>query len=185
VSNGTSASASHYPAATIKEKIERHTLSVLVDNEPGVLARVIGLFSGRGYNIDSLTVSETEHEKHLSRITIVTSGTPMVIEQIRHQLERLVQIRRVVDLTEAGTPGIERELAMVKVRGKGENRVEALRLADAFRARVIDAGPESFIFEITGASEKIESFINLMLPLGLVEVSRTGVVAIARGAEGM
>ena len=171
--------------APVKEKIERHTLSVLVDNEPGVLARVIGLFSGRGYNIDSLTVSETEHEKHLSRITIVTSGTPMVIEQIRHQLERLVQVQRVVDLTEAAVPAIERELAMVKVRGKGENRVEALRLADAFRARVIDAGTESFIFEITGASEKIESFISLMLPLGLVEVSRTGVVAISRGPEGM
>jgi acetolactate synthase I/III small subunit len=185
MSNGTPASASHYPAAPAKEKIERHTLSVLVDNEPGVLARVIGLFSGRGYNIDSLTVSETEHEKHLSRITIVTSGTPMVIEQIRHQLERLVQIRRVVDLTDNAIPGIERELAMVKVRGKGENRVEALRLADAFRARVIDAGTESFIFEITGASEKIESFINLMLPLGLVEVSRTGVVGISRGPEGM
>jgi acetolactate synthase-1/3 small subunit len=185
VSNTTPASASHYPAPTVKEKTERHTLSVLVDNEPGVLARVIGLFSGRGYNIDSLTVSETEHEKHLSRITIVTSGTPMVIEQIRHQLERLVQIRRVVDLTESTTPAIERELAMVKVRGKGDNRVEALRLADAFRARVIDAGTESFIFEITGATEKIESFISLMLPLGLVEVSRTGVVAISRGAEGM
>jgi acetolactate synthase-1/3 small subunit len=184
MSNGTPASASHYPAAPVKEKSERHTLSVLVDNEPGVLARVIGLFSGRGYNIDSLTVSETEHEKHLSRITIVTTGTPMVIEQIRHQLERLVQIQRVVDLTEIGN-AIERELAMVKVRGKGENRVEALRLADAFRARVIDAGTESFIFEITGASEKIESFINLMLPLGLVEVSRTGVVAISRGPEGM
>ena len=185
MSNATPASASHYPAQTVKEKTERHTLSVLVDNEPGVLARVIGLFSGRGYNIDSLTVSETEHEKHLSRITIVTSGTPMVIEQIRHQLERLVQIQRVVDLTDSAIPGIERELAMVKVRGKGENRVEALRLADAFRARVIDAGTESFIFEITGASEKIESFISLMLPLGLVEVSRTGVVAISRGPEGM
>jgi acetolactate synthase I/III small subunit len=185
MSDATPASASHYPAQTVKEKIERHTLSVLVDNEPGVLARVIGLFSGRGYNIDSLTVSETEHEKHLSRITIVTSGTPMVIEQIRHQLERLVQIRRVIDLTDSAIPGIERELAMVKVRGKGENRVEALRLADAFRARVIDAGTESFIFEITGASEKIESFINLMLPLGLVEVSRTGVVGISRGPEGM
>jgi acetolactate synthase-1/3 small subunit len=177
-------SASHYPAATIKEKIERHTLSVLVDNEPGVLARVIGLFSGRGYNIDSLTVSETEHEKHLSRITIVTSGTPMVIEQIRHQLERLVQVQRVVDLTESG-PAIERELAMVKVRGKGDARVEALRLADAFRARVIDATIESFIFEITGASSKIDQFVNLMLPLGLAEVSRTGVAGISRGPEGM
>src|SRR6266568_4882334 len=162
---------------------ERHTLSVLVDNEPGVLARVIGLFSGRGYNIDSLTVSETEHEKHLSRITIVTTGTPMVIEQIKHQLERLVQVRRVHDLTVEG-PSIERELAMVKVKGKGDHRVEALRLADAFRARVIDATIESFIFEITGRSDKIDQFVDLMLPLGLAEVSRTGVVAIRRGAEG-
>jgi acetolactate synthase-1/3 small subunit len=175
---------SHYPAAPVAEKIETHTLSVIVDNEPGVLARVIGLFSGRGYNIDSLTVSETEHEKHLSRITIVTRGTPMVIEQIKNQLDRLVPIHRVVDMTLAG-PSIQRELAMVKVRGAGEPRVEALRLADAFRARVIDAGTESFIFEITGASEKIEQFIALMLPLGLVEVSRTGVVAIARGGEAM
>jgi len=174
----------HYPAATVAQQVETHTLSVLVDNEPGVLARVIGLFSGRGYNIDSLTVSETEHEKHLSRITIVTRGTPMVIEQIKNQLDRLVPIHRVVDMTLAG-PSIQRELAMVKVRGTGEPRVEALRLADAFRARVIDAGTESFIFEITGASEKIEQFIALMLPLGLVEVSRTGVVAIARGAEAM
>src|SRR6476660_6313653 len=174
----------HYPAATVAQQVETHTLSVLVDNEPGVLARVIGLFSGRGYNIDSLTVSETEHQKHLSRITIVTRGTPMVIEQIKNQLDRLVPIHRVVDVTLAG-PSIQRELAMVKVRGTGEPRVEALRLADAFRARVIDAGPESFIFEITGASDKIDSFINLMLPLGLVEVSRTGIVAIARGPEAM
>ena len=180
----TSPTTTHYPAKTVHERAERHTLSVLVDNEPGVLARVIGLFSGRGYNIDSLTVSETEHAKHLSRITIVTFGTPMVIEQIKNQLDRLVPVHRVHDLTVEG-PAIERELAMVKVRGKGDNRVEALRLADAFRARVIDAGTESFIFEITGASDKIESFINLMLPLGLVEVSRTGVVAISRGPEGM
>ena len=174
----------HYPAATVAQQVETHTLSVLVDNEPGVLARVIGLFSGRGYNIDSLTVSETEHEKHLSRITIVTRGTPMVIEQIKNQLERLVPIHRVVDMTLTG-PSIQRELAMVKVRGKGEHRVESLRLADAFRARVIDAGTESFIFEITGASDKVDSFISLMLPLGLVEISRTGIVAIARGGEAM
>ncbi len=174
----------HYPAATTSERVETRTLCVLVDNEPGVLARVIGLFSGRGYNIDSLTVSETEHEKHLSRITIVTSGTPMVLEQIKNQLDRLVPVHRVIDLTTAG-PAIARELAMVKVRGKGEHRMEALRMADAFRARVIDATTESFVFEITGASDKIESFINLMLPVGLVEVSRTGIVAIARGPEGM
>ena len=177
-------STSHYPNAPVAEKIESRTLSVIVDTEPGVLARVISLFSGRGCNIDSLTVSETEHEKHLSRITIVTRGTPMVIEQIKNQLDRLVPIHRVVDMTLAG-PSIQRELAMVKVRGTGEPRVEALRLADAFRARVIDAGTESFVFEITGASEKIEQFISLMLPLGLVEVSRTGVVAIGRGPEGM
>jgi acetolactate synthase I/III small subunit len=184
MSKAPSSSASHYPAAPVKERSERHALSVLVDNEAGVLARVVGLFSGRGYNIDSLTVSETEHEKHLSRITIVTTGTPMVIEQIKHQLERLVQVRRVHDLTVEG-PSIERELAMVKVKGKGDHRVEALRLADAFRARVIDATIESFIFEITGRSDKIDQFVDLMLPLGLAEVSRTGVVAIRRGAEGM
>jgi acetolactate synthase I/III small subunit len=166
------------------EPIEAHTLAVLVDNEPGVLARVIGLFSGRGYNIESLTVSETEHEKHLSRITIVTRGTPMVIEQIKNQLDRLVPVHRVVDMSLAGR-AIERELAMVKVRGKGDNRVEALRLADAFRARVIDATTESFVFEITGGTAKIDQFVALMLPLGLIEVSRTGIVAISRGAEGM
>jgi acetolactate synthase I/III small subunit len=182
--NTSAAATTHYPASTATEKVETRILCVLVDNEPGVLARVIGLFSGRGYNIDSLTVSETEHEKHLSRITVVTRGTPMVIEQIKNQLDRLVPVHRVVDLTSGG-PALQRELAMVKVRGKGEQRVEALRLADAFRARVIDASPESFVFEITGASDKIDSFINLMLPLGLVEVSRTGVVAISRGPEGM
>ena len=174
----------HYPAAATAERIETRTLCVLVDNEPGVLARVIGLFAGRGYNIDSLTVSETEHEKHLSRITIVTRGTPMVLEQIKNQLDRLVPVHRVVDVTTAG-PAIQRELAMVKVRGKDEHRMEALRLADAFRARVIDATTESFVFEITGKSDKIDQFVELMLPLGLVEVSRTGIVAIARGPDGI
>ena len=178
----TTATTSHYPAATVHERVEPHTLTVLVDNEPGVLARVIGLFSGRGYNIDSLTVSETEHQKHLSLITIVTTGTPMVIEQIKHQLERLVPVHRVTDLTVTGL-SIEHELAMVKVRGNGEQRVEALRLADAFRARVIDATTESFVFEITGKSDKIDQFVELMLPVGLVEVSRTGIAAIGRGAE--
>ena len=182
--NAQTPTTSHYPAAPTAQKPESHTLSVLVDNEPGVLARVIGLFSGRGYNIESLTVSETEHAKHLSLITIVTTGTPMVIEQIKNQLDRLVPVHHVVDMTTVGN-AIERELAMVKVKGKGENRVEALRLADAFRARVIDATTESFVFEITGASEKIEQFISLMLPLGLVEVARTGIAAIMRGPEGM
>src|SRR5438132_5134335 len=174
----------HYPAATVHEAIVHHTLAVIVDNEPGVLARVIGLFSGRGYNIDSLTVSETEHDKHVSRITIATTGTPMVIEQITHQLERLVPVHKVVDLTVIGR-SIERELAMIKVRGGGDKRVEALRLAEAFRARVIDATQESFVFEMTGRSDKIDQFVELMLPLGLVEVSRSGVVAISRGPEPM
>jgi len=172
------------------QKAETRTLAVLVDNEPGVLARVIGLFSGRGYNIDSLTVSETEHERHLSRITIVTRGTPHVLEQIKHQLERIVPVHRVVDLTMSAQDRgqerpLERELAMVKVRGTGNNRVEALRLADAFRAQVIDANTEHFIFEITGRVSKVEQFIAIMKPLGLVEVCRTGVVAMNRGAEGM
>ena len=180
----TAPSTSLYPVAPTAQRAGTHTLCVLVDNEPGVLARVIGLFSGRGYNIDSLTVSETEHQKHLSRITIVTRGTPMVVEQIKNQLDRLVPIHRVIDMTLAGH-AIERELAMVKVAGKGQARVEALQLAEAFRARIIDTTTESFVFEVTGSSEKIESFVSLMLPLGLVEVSRTGVVAIGRGPEGM
>ena len=167
-----------------EEKTEQHTMSVLVDNEPGVLARVIGLFSGRGYNIDSLTVSETEHESHLSRITIVTTGTPMVIEQIKHQLERLVPVHGVTDLTVEGQP-LERDLLLVKVAGKGEKRVEALRLAEAFRAQVIDASTEHFVFEITGRLSKVDQFVTLMQPLGLVEVARTGVAAISRGPEPM
>jgi acetolactate synthase-1/3 small subunit len=163
---------------------EQHTLAVLVDNEPGVLARVIGLFSGRAYNIDSLTVSETVQEKHLSRITIVTTGSPMVIEQIRNQLERLVPVHRVTDMTVQGNP-IARELALVKVAGKGEKRVESLRLAEAFRAQVVDASTEHFVFEITGRVSKIDQFIMLMEPLGLVEVARTGIAAITRGAGPM
>ncbi len=169
---------------------ETHTLSVLVDNEPGVLARVIGLFSGRGYNIESLTVSETEHEKHLSRITIVTSGTRLVLEQIKSQLDRLVPVHRVTDLTMVAKARnydkpLERELAMVKVAGTGDKRVEALRLADAFRAQVIDATPTHFVFEITGRTSKIEQFIAIMAPMGLVEVCRTGVAALNRGEEAM
>jgi acetolactate synthase-1/3 small subunit len=163
---------------------EPHTLSILVDNEPGVLGRVVGLFSGRGFNIESLTVTETEHQAHLSRITIVTRGTPMVVEQIVAQLGRLVPVHKVTDLFAAG-PAIARELALIKVRGSGDHRVEALRLADAFRARVIDATTESFVFELTGRPDKIDQFIALMLPIGLVEVSRTGVAAISRGPQGM
>ena len=162
------------------EAIERHTVAVLVDNEAGVLARVIGLFSGRGYNIESLTVAEVDAAEALSRITIVTTGTPMIIEQIKAQLERLVPVHRVVDLTTDG-PSVERELALIKVRGKGNKRVEALRIADIFRSRAIDSTDESFIFEISGSTQKLDAFIDLMVPLGLVDVSRTGVVAIARG----
>jgi acetolactate synthase-1/3 small subunit len=161
-------------------EIERHTIAVLVDNEPGVLARVIGLFSGRGYNIESLTVAEVDRANSLSRITIVTSGTPMIIEQIKAQLSRLVPVRVVHDLTMEGR-AVERELVLVKMAGTGEGRIESLRLADIFRARVVDSTIESFVFEITGSTEKLDAFINLMKPLGLVDVSRTGVVAISRG----
>ncbi len=176
--------ASAYFMEERRDPSETHTLSVLVQNEPGVLARVIGLFSGRGYNIESLTVSETESQKHVSRITIVTTGTPMVIQQIKHQLDRMIPVYQVVDMTLTGQ-SIERELAMVKVKGAGDQRIEAMRLSEVFRARVIDATNESFVFEITGGSSKINQFIELMRPLGLVEVARTGVAAISRGPEGM
>ncbi len=161
-------------------EIERHTIAVLVDNEPGVLARVIGLFSGRGYNIESLTVAEVDRANGLSRITIVTTGTPMIIEQIKAQLSRLVPVHKIHDLTDEG-PFVEREMALIKVAGKGESRIESLRLADIFRARVVDSTTESFVFEMTGSSEKLNAFITLMEPLGLVEISRTGAAAISRG----
>ena len=181
---------SAYFIAAETQVSENHTLSVLVDNEPGVLARVIGLFSGRGYNIESLTVSETEHEAHLSRITIVTRGTPSVLEQIKSQLERIVPVHRVVDLTvRARVLGqerpIEREVALVKIVGSGEMRQETLRLADAFHAKVVDATTEHFILEITGKSSKIDQFVAIMKPLGLVEVCRTGIAAMNRGPQGM
>lgn len=173
---------SHYPDPVLDQEVVSRTLSVLVDNEPGVLARVIGLFSGRGYNIDSLTVTETEHEKHVSRITIITGGTPAVIEQIKHQLERMVPVHGVTDLTLAGE-SLERELALIKVVGKGEQRIEALRLAEIFRAEVIDASTEHFVFQLTGRSIDVDRFIGIMTELGLAEVSRTGIAAIGRGAE--
>ena len=162
--------------------VQDHTFSILVENEPGVLARVIGLLSGRGYNIDSLTVAQVDDAEHLSKITIVSSGTQMVLEQIRAQLERLVPVRAVSDLTVDG-PSVERELALIKVAGEGESRVESLRIADIFRARAVDSTNTSFVFEIVGSTEKLDAFIELMKPLGLVDVSRTGVVAISRGAE--
>ena len=161
-----------------------HTIAVLVDNEPGVLARVIGLFSGRGYNIESLTVAETNAANNLSRITIVTSGTPMVVEQIKAQLRRLVPVHEVSDLTLEGD-SVERELALVKVVGTGETRVESLRIADIFRANVVDSTNESFVFEIVGKSSKVNAFVKLMQPLGLIDVSRTGIAAIARGTDSM
>ncbi|MDE2466240.1 MAG: acetolactate synthase small subunit [Alphaproteobacteria bacterium] len=164
--------------------IERHTIAVLVDNEAGVLARVVGLFSGRGYNIESLTVAETDHAARTSRITVVTSGTRQVIEQIEAQLGRLVSVHRVVNWTIA-KPGIEREMALVKVAGHGEKRTEAMRIAEIFRARVVDTTLSSFVFEITGPPDKLDTFIDLMRPLGLLDMSRTGVAAIARGDGAM
>ena len=162
--------------------VERHTLTVLVDNEAGVLARVVGLFSGRGYNIESLTVSEITADKQVSRITIVTSAGPATLEQIVAQLDRLVPVHRVHDLTAEGDH-VERELALVKVRGTGDHRIEALRLADVYRARVVDATTSSFVFEVTGSIEKIDKFVELMGEVGLIEVARTGIVAISRGKE--
>lgn len=175
---------SAYFMAAQAEKSETHTLVVEVDNEPGILARVVGLFSGRGYNIESLTVSETQHVEHVSRITLVTTGTRSVIDQIKAQLDRLIPVHKVVDLTETGR-ALERELMLVKVRGRGEDRMEALRLAEAFRAHIVDASTESFIFELTGKGEKLDQFVELMRPIGLVEVSRTGIAAIGRGPEGL
>ena len=169
---------------SVRELASSHTISVLVDNEPGILARVVGLFSGRGYNIESLTVAETDSKRNLSRITIVTTGTPMVIEQIKAQLDRLVPVHRVHDLTVEG-PHVERELALIKTKGGGDKRVESLRIADIFRAKVVDSTNESFVFEVTGASDKVDAFIKLMEPLGLVDVCRTGIVALLRGPNGV
>ncbi|MEZ5937799.1 MAG: acetolactate synthase small subunit [Hyphomonadaceae bacterium] len=174
--------ASAYDMTQLSEGVEQRTLACIVDNEPGVLARVVGLFSARGYNIESLTVAEIDRDSHQSRITIVTSGTDHILEQIEQQLLRLVPVARVIDVTNS-TGGIERELALVKVAGQGDRRVEALRISEIFRARVIDTTNESFIFEITGASSKIDQFVELMRALGLVEVSRTGVLSIQRGKE--
>ena len=165
------------PNAQIEES---HTLAIMVENEPGVLARVIGLFSGRGYNIDSLTVAEVDHEGHRSRITVVTRGTPAVIEQIKAQLGRIVPVHEVHDLTVEG-PAVERELGLFKVRGQGEKRVEALRIAEIFRANVVDSTLESFVFELVGTPTKLDAFADLMRPLGLVDLARTGVAALARG----
>jgi acetolactate synthase-1/3 small subunit len=176
--------STHYPDPTRVEPINRHTLAVVVDNEPGVLARIAGMFSGRGYNIESLTVTETEHEAHVSRITIVTTGTDSIIEQIKSQLARLVPVHKVADLTLTGD-AVERELCLVKVVGKGDHRVEAMRLAAAFGARTLDATLTSFVYELTGSTDEVERFIKLMTVVGLVEVSRTGVAAMARGAEGI
>lgn len=182
IKKGSTSHSAYNLRPNFSDQQESHTLAVLVDNEPGVLARVIGLFSGRGYNIESLTVAEVDHTGHQSRITIVTTGTPQVIEQIKTQLGRIVPVHDVHDLTVEGA-SVERELGLFKVAGSGEKRVEALRLADIFRANVVDTTLQSFTFEITGAPEKIDAFADLMRPLGLVEVARTGVAALSRGQE--
>ena len=180
IKKGATSHSAYNLRPSYSDTIERHTLAVLVENEPGVLARVIGLFSGRGYNIDSLTVAEVDHLGHRSRITIVTSGTPQIIVQIKAQLGRIVDVHDVHDLTVEG-PAVERELALLKVAGTGEHRIEAIRLADIFRANVVDSTLGSFVFEITGTPEKIDAFAELMQPLGLQEIARTGDAALARG----
>jgi acetolactate synthase-1/3 small subunit len=181
IKKGSTSHSAYNLRPNFSDMKERHTLAILVDNEPGVLARVIGLFSARGYNIESLTVAEVDHSGHLSRITIVTTGTPQVIEQIKAQLGRIVPVHDVHDLTVEGAV-VERELALIKVEGEGEKRIEALRLAEIFRANVVDSTLTSFVFEMTGAPDKIEAFAELMQPLGLVEIARTGVAALSRGA---
>ncbi|MBR2574452.1 MAG: acetolactate synthase small subunit [Loktanella sp.] len=181
IKKGSTSHSAYDLRPSYSDTVERHTLTVLVENEPGVLARVIGLFAGRGYNIESLTVAEVDHQGHRSRITIVTTGTPQIIIQIKAQLGRIIDVHKVNDLTVEG-PSVERELGLFKVAGKGEHRVEALRLADIFRANVVDSTLESFVFEITGTPEKIDAFADLMRPLGLQEVARTGVAALSRGA---
>ena len=181
IQKGSTSHSAYNLRPTFSDVEERHTLAVLVDNEAGVLARVIGLFSGRGHNIESLTVAEVDHTGHLSRITIVTKGTPQVIAQIQAQLGRIVSVHDVHDLTTEGS-SVERELAMFKVSGEGDRRVEALRIAEIFRANVVDSTLTSFVFEITGAPEKIDAFADLMRPLGLTEIARTGVAALMRGA---
>ncbi len=182
IKKGTSKHSAYDLRDYHEKAVERHTLAVVVDNEAGVLARVIGLFSGRGYNIESLTVAETDHTGHISRITIVTTGTPSVIEQIKAQLGRIVPVHDVHDLTVEGA-AVERELALFKVAGTGNDRIEALRLAEIFRANVVDSTLQSFVFEITGTPQKIDAFADLMRPLGLVEMARTGVAALSRGAD--
>jgi len=181
IKKGSNKHSAYNLRPTFSDVVESHTLAVVVENEPGVLARVIGLFSGRGYNIDSLTVAEIDHEGHRSRITIVTTGTPQVIEQIKAQLGRIVPVHDVHDLTVEGH-SVERELALLKVEGEGEKRVEALRLADIFRANVVDSTLTSFVFEITGTPDKIDAFADLMRPLGLSDIARTGVAALPRGS---
>jgi acetolactate synthase I/III small subunit len=180
IEKGSTSHSAYDLRSHMSDMVETHTLAVLVENEPGVLARVIGLFSGRGYNIESLTVAEVDHSGHRSRITIVTSGTPQVINQIKMQLERMVPVHEVQDLTVEG-PFVSRELALIKVIAKGEHRVEALRIAEIFRANVVDSTLQSFVFEITGTPEKVDAFCELMRPLGDVRLARTGVAAIARG----
>jgi len=180
IKKGSNKHSAYNLRPNFSDVLESHTLAVIVANEAGVLARVIGLFSGRGYNIDSLTVAEVDHEGHRSRITIVTTGTPQVIEQIKAQLGRIVPVHEVHDLTVEGR-SVERELALLKVEGEGEKRVEALRLADIFRASVVDSTLDSFVFEITGTPEKIDAFSDLMRPLGLADIARTGVAALPRG----
>jgi acetolactate synthase-1/3 small subunit len=180
IEKGSTSHSAYDLRASFKESVERHVLAVIVDNEPGVLARIVGLFSGRGYNIESLTVAETDHTGHRSRVTVVTSGTPQIIDQIEAQLGRLVAVHEVHDLTAEG-PAVERELALMRVTGTGERRVEALRLADIFRAKVVDSTLQSFVFEITGSPEKVDAFAEIMRPLGLSEIARTGVAALARG----
>ncbi|HRY29238.1 MAG TPA: acetolactate synthase small subunit [Elusimicrobiota bacterium] len=159
-------------------KKDRHTLSCLVENKAGVLARVSGLFSARGYNIDSLAVGETEIPD-VSRMTIVVKGDEKILEQVLKQLDKLVDVIKVSDYR--ATPHIERDLALIKVKANKSNRSELMQICDIFRTKIIDVAADAVVIEATGDEEKIQAFLEMLEPFGVMEMSRTGIVAIARG----
>jgi acetolactate synthase-1/3 small subunit len=160
-----------------QDRSEKHILSLMVENQPGVLSRIAGLFSGRGFNIESLCVAETA-EADVSRITLVTCGHMGVIEQIKKQLNKLINVIKVVDFMD--TPFVQRDLALIKIRAKPEHRAEILRITDIFRGRVVDVGSEYYTLEVTGDLDKIDAILGLLTPMGIKEIARTGTIALPR-----
>ena len=159
------------------EHRENHILSLMVENQPGVLSRIAGLFSGRGFNIESLCVAETT-DPNISRVTLVTTGKMNIVEQIKKQLNKLINVLKVFDFT--GVSHVERELVLLKIRAKPEYRAEILRLVDIFRSRVVDVGTDYYMVEVTGDQGKIKAFLDLLEPMGIKEIARTGLIALPR-----